>query len=94
MGASISSNFLKDAKSNIYNGSINGIVEIESNNLKKHNLELEAGRLPTTNTEIAISDYAFDCFKKWGYSHYNLDGKLDETKNIEATNITDSQSFI
>lgn len=94
MGASISSNFLKDAKSNIYNGSINGIVEIESNNLKKHNLELEAGRLPTTNTEIAISDYAFDCFKKWGYSHYNLDGKLDETKNIETTNITDSQSFI
>lgn len=94
MGSSISSSFLKEAKSIIYSGNVTGIVEITDSTIKKHNLELEAGRLPSNITEIAISDYVFDCFKKWGYLHYNLDGLPDESKNIAAANIIDGQDFI
>lgn len=62
--ASVSGNFLKDATSRVYDGSVSGIVEIgDEDTLKKHNLSLMAGRLPKSNDEIAISDFVFDCFK-------------------------------
>ncbi len=93
-GASISASFLKDAKSNIYNGNVVGIVELDNDALNKHNLTLEAGRLPSANNEIAISDYAFDCFKKAGYSHVDLAGTPDESKNIEASDIKSVKDFI
>lgn len=93
-GASIASSFLKEAKSNVYNGDINGIVEINNLIIEKHNLKLVAGRMPINHNEIAISDYAFDCFKKWGYSHINLMGDVEESKNIDASNITSGQDFI
>lgn len=93
-GASIADSFLKEAKSNVYNGDIAGVVGISGDALKKHNLALGAGRLPSAAGEIAISDYAFDCFKKWGYSHVNTDGESDESKNIAASDIKTAEDFI
>ena len=44
--------------------------------------------------EIAISDYAFDCFKKWGYFYVGPTGIPDESKNIEASDIKTAKDFI
>lgn len=62
--ASVAGNFMKDATSKVYDGSVAGVVEIgDEATLKKHNLSLMAGRLPEQDDEIAISDFVFDCFK-------------------------------
>ncbi len=93
--ASVSGNFLKDATSRVYNGNVSGIVEVkDEDTLKKHNLSLMAGRLPKTDDEIAISDFIFDCFKKWGYSYIDDKGIPDESKNIEASDIKSATDFV
>lgn len=93
-GAYISDSFLKDATSRIYNGKIAGIVEVGGDTAEKHGLSLIAGRWPFASDEIAISDYAFDCFKKWGYSHVDLAGKTDENKKIDASDILTAGDFL
>ena len=93
--ASVSGNFLKDATSRVYNGNVSGIVEVKDEDaLKKHNLSLMAGRLPKSNDEIAISDFVFDCFKKWGYAYVDEKGVPDESKNIEASGIKNAADFV
>ena len=93
--ASVSGNFLKDATSRVYDGSVSGIVEVkDESTLKKHNLSLMAGRLPERDDEIAISDFVFDCFKKWGYAYVDEKGVPDESKNIEASGIKNAADFV
>ena len=53
-----------------------------------------AGRLPEQDDEIAISDFVFDCFKKWGYAYVDENGVPDESKNIEASGIKNAADFV
>lgn len=93
--ASVAGNFMKDATSKVYDGSVAGVVEIgDEATLKKHNLSLMAGRLPEQDDEIAISDFVFDCFKKWGYAYVDENGVPDESKNIEASGIKNAADFV
>ncbi len=92
--ASIASSFLKESKSNIYNGSLTGIVELNDETLAHHHLSLSAGRLPSASNEIAISDYDFACFQKWGYSHVDLEGNPDENKNMAPADIPSEDRFL
>ncbi len=92
--ASIAGSFLKESKSNIYDGSLTGIVELNDETLARHNLSLSAGRLPSATDEIAISDYDFACFQKWGYSHVDLEGNLDENQNMAPADLSSEERFL
>ncbi len=91
---SIANSFLKESSSNVYDGSLTGIVEMDEESLTKHGLSLSSGRLPTASDEIAISDYDFACFQKWGYAHVDLEGKPDENKNLASADIQNEDFFL
>jgi len=94
-GADIKASFLTDVKSTVYSGEVSGIVGVNEETMRKHNLSLLAGRIPVSDDEIAISDYTFDCFKKWGYSHIDLiSGDFDESKDIDASAIGSASEFL
>lgn len=92
--ANVSQNFLSYPKGMIYSGTVAGVVSVDSAALEKHNLSLLAGRTASAKGEIAISDYFFDCFKKWGYKYVGKDGEYDDSKNIDAENITSADDFL
>lgn len=92
--ASIASSFMKESKSNIYDGSLTGIVELNEETIARHNLSLSAGRLPSASNEIAISDYDFACFQKWGYSHVDLEGNRDENKDMAPADLPNEERFL
>ena len=92
--ANIISSFLTSPKSMIYNGDVAGVVSVDAATLEKHNLSMLAGRVAAAKDEIAISDYAFDCFKKWGYRYVDEEGQFDESKNINAADITSAEEFL
>ena len=94
-GADIKASFLTDVKSTVYSGEVSGIVGVNEEIMRRHNLSLLAGRIPVSDDEIAISDYTFDCFKKWGYSHIDLtSGDFDESKDIDASAIGSASEFL
>ena len=86
--------FLPSVSSLVYKGDVVGLVEVDEAAREKQNIKLLGGRLSEADDEVVVSDYVFDCFKKYGYKHVNPDGSLDETKNLAAGEIGTCDEFL
>ena len=91
---SMEDSFLKSVSSVVYKGDVTGFVEVDEAAREKQKIKLSGGRLPEADNEVVVSDYVFDCFKKYGYKHVNPDGSLDETKNLAAGEIGTCDEFL
>ena len=91
---SMEDSFLKSVSSVVYKGDVTGFVEVDEAAREKQNIKLLGGRLSEADDEVVVSDYVFDCFKKYGYKHVNPDGSLDETKNLAAGEIGTCDEFL
>lgn len=91
---SMEDSFLKSVSSVVYKGDVVGLVEVDEAAREKQNIKLLGGRLSEADDEVVVSDYVFDCFKKYGYKHVNPDGSLDETKNLAAGEIGTCDEFL
>lgn len=92
--SSMEDSFLTSVSSVVYKGDMVGLVEVDEAAREKQNIKLSGGRLPEADNEVVVSDYVFDCFKKYGYKHVNPDGSLDETKNLAAGEIGTCDEFL
>lgn len=92
--SSMEDSFLTSVSSVVYKGDVVGLVEVDEAAREKQNIKLSGGRLPEADNEVVVSDYVFDCFKKYGYKHVNPDGSLDETKNLAAGEIGTCDEFL
>ncbi|MDY6150897.1 MAG: ABC transporter ATP-binding protein/permease [Eubacteriales bacterium] len=92
--SSMEDSFLKSVSSVVYKGDVVGLVEVDEAAREKQNIKLLGGRLSEADDEVVVSDYVFDCFKKYGYKHVNPDGSLDETKNLAAGEIGTCDEFL
>ena len=92
--SSMEDSFLKSVSSVVYKGDVTGFVEVDEAAREKQNIKLLGGRLSEADDEVVVSDYVFDCFKKYGYKHVNPDGSLDETKNLAAGEIGTCDEFL
>ena len=92
--ASMEDSFLTSVSSVVYKGDVVGLVEVDEAAREKQNIKLLGGRLSEADDEVVVSDYVFDCFKKYGYKHVNPDGSLDETKNLAAGEIGTCDEFL
>ena len=91
---SMEDSFLKSVSSVVYKGDVTGFVVVDEAAREKQKIKLSGGRLPEADNEVVVSDYVFDCFKKYGYKHVNPDGSLDETKNLAAGEIGTCDEFL
>lgn len=92
--SSMEDSFLTSVSSVVYKGDVVGLVEVDEAAREKQNIKLLGGRLSEADDEVVVSDYVFDCFKKYGYKHVNPDGSLDETKNLAAGEIGTCDEFL
>lgn len=92
--SSMEDSFLTSVSSVVYKGDVVGLVEVDEAAREKQNIKLLGGRLSEADDEVVVSDYVFDCFKKYGYKHVNPDGSLDETKNLSAGEIGTCDEFL
>ncbi len=92
--SSMEDSFLKSVSSVVYKGDVTGFVEVDEAAREKQKIKLSGGRLSEADDEVVVSDYVFDCFKKYGYKHVNPDGSLDETKNLAAGEIGTCDEFL
>lgn len=92
--SSMEDSFLTSVSSVVYKGDVVGLVEVDEAAREKQKIKLSGGRLPEADNEVVVSDYVFDCFKKYGYKHVNPDGSLDETKNLAAGEIGTCDEFL
>lgn len=91
---SMEDSFLKSVSSVVYKGDVTGFVEVDEAAREKQKIKLSGGRLPEADNEVVVSDYVFDCFKKYGYKHVDSEGNLDETKNLAAEEIGTCDEFL
>ncbi len=72
--------------------SFSGIVETDESDLEKHGYTLLAGKMPDgTKDEIAISEYLFETFKKYGYRRITVDeyGGYNQDKTVSIDQYSD-----
>lgn len=90
----ISDSFLTAAQSVVYKGEAVGIAEVDEDAGNKQNIKLLAGRFAEADNEVVISDYVFECFKRYGYKHINEAGDADEDKNLSAKDVGTYDEFL
>lgn len=91
-----SSNFYSDSFDyyDPYRYGINTIAHLKDADLTKANLSLLAGTLPTNKNEVAVPEYVFDSFKKYGYRSLTNSTKIAIDDPEDLLNKTLNNKFV
>ena len=82
-GFSIASNYSAFSSNQVYNGKLSGVISADEKTLDSAGLRLVAGRLPSTQGEIVISELTYRSFTEFGFknSEHNEEIRADKIKS-------------
>lgn len=82
-GFSIASNYSAFSSNQVYNGKLSGVISADEKTLDLAGLRLVAGRLPSAQGEIVISELTYRSFTEFGFknSEHNEEIRADKIKS-------------